>query len=300
MSILTLNQFRLALNGAQHISCHKEPVVTPFAGFPQIVGGMIYDYWEASGYPSAGVNASTAVGTLYSNSSVGAINMSTLSGSTYALCNLQSTAAWIPTENTTGYPLPGSSEYTIHLWDRIWVNGGLPLNTTARQSWTPPALTRYTTGAGLSLWMRIYNTQVINNSNVTLEYVNSEGVSRTATTFHSFTGNSLFWRYLAIPMPLQLGDRGIRSLNAVTLGTASSSGTYGFMIAKYLGAFRVNTTLQSDSSASHAMSIFSGLPQFDGTACLSFGIQLALFPGGGSYCQGTMPRVAIEAKILEL
>lgn len=298
MAISTLASLRTAINSAPKISCHKEPISTPFAGIPQILGGAIFDYWEAGGYPSAGVNASTAAGTLYSRSSVGAININTLSGSVYSLCDLQAAAFWIPTENSTALPLPSSSEYTIHVWDRVWANGNLPLNTTARQSWTPPALTRYASGEGLSLWMRIYTTQVINNSNVTLEYINSSGVSRTFTSAHSFATNGQYFQHLAIPMPFQTGDQGIRSLNAVTLGTASASGTYGFIIAKYLGAYRVNTTLQPDSAASNATSIFSGLPQFDGNACLNFGIQIGRFAAGGYYCQGTMPRIAFEAKVI--
>lgn len=300
MTISTIAALRTQIDNATKISCHKEPISTPFAGIPQILGGVISDYWEAGGFPSAGTNASTAAGTLYSKSSVGAININTLPGTTYALCDLQTAAFWIPTENSTAFPLPSSSEYTIHVWDRVWANGNLPLNTTARQSWTPPVLTRYASGEGLSLWMRIYTTQVINNSNVTLEYVNSSGVSRTFTATHSFTTNAQYYQHIVIPMPFELGDRGIRSLNAVTLGTASASGTYGFIIAKYLGAYRVNTTLQPDSAASNATSIFSGLPQFDGNACLNFGIQIGRFAAGGYYCQGTMPRIALEAKVIAI
>jgi hypothetical protein len=302
MTISTLSALRTVIDSGQMISCHKEPVVAPFAGFPQIVGGRIYDYWESTGYPIAGINPSTAAGTLYSRASTGAMQMSTSSGTTYALSNLQATAAWIPTENTTGNPISGSTEHVIHIWDRLWANGALPLNTTARQSWVPPALTRYTSGEGLCLWLRLYSTQVVNDSNVTIEYVNSSGVSRTFTSFQPFTSNSnsMFYRYQAIPMPLQLGDRGIRSINAVTLGTASASGTYGFLITRYLGAYRVNTTLQPDSTASAVQSIFGGLPQFDGDACLTFGISLALFPAGMFYVQGTMPRIAIEAKVIPI
>lgn len=302
MAISTLAGLRTALDGAQRISMHKTPVPTPVLGTAQIFPGHIWDYWESGGLPSAGINASTAVGTQYSKASAGAIPLATTGGSTYALSDVQVQATWAPVESfgSTGQPVPNNSEFVLHLWDRVWVNGGLPLNTTARQAWAFPALTRYASGLGLSLWLRIYTLQVINNTTVTIEYVNSDNVARTFASTQLFTSNNLFYQYTTVPMPLQLGDKGVRSISAVTLGTASGGGTYGFMLAKYLGAYRVNTTLQPDSSGGSPLSMLSGMPQFDGDACLSFGIQLGQSSSGPFYYGGTMPRVALEAKVVVL
>lgn len=302
MPISTLTGLRTALDSAQRISMHKTPVATPFLGISQIFPGHIWDYWEAGGLPSAGVNASTAVGTQYSKTSAGAIPLATTGGSIYAVSDVQAQATWSPVEShaSTGLPVPNNSEFVVHLWDRVWVNGGLPLNTTARQAWAFPALTRYASGLGLSLWLRIYTVQVINNTTVTIEYVNSDNVARTFTSTQLFTSNNLFYPYTTVPMPLQLGDKGVRSISAVTLGTASGGGSYGFMLAKYLGAYRVNTTLQPDSSGGSPLSLLSGMPQFDGDACLSVGIQIGQSAAGPFYVGGTMPRVALEAKVVAI
>lgn len=303
MAISTLAGLRAAYDAGQRVSWHKEPVAFPFLGNAHIGGfGHIWDYWQATGYPAAGINPGTFAGNLYSKASQGAQPLSTTAGSTYVLADVQPTATWLPAQNPSLDPLWANSEWHLHVWDRVWANGGLPLNSTSRQSWVPPALTRYTSGLGLSLWLRMYTIQATASSTVTIEYVNSDGVSRTFASTQLFNTNYVYYPYVAVPMPLQLGDRGIRSITAVTLSASTAgAGTYGFMIAKYLGAYRCNSTTQPEASA--PVSPLSALPQFDGDACLTFGVQVGANHNPTTntlVTAGTMPRVALEAKVVTI
>lgn len=305
MAISTLDNLRTAINGSPRLSVHKQPLAFPFDGafFYQSGFGQIWDHWAASGYPSAGVNPSTAVGTQFSSSTAGAPLLGTTAGSSYALAEITANASWNPTIYQTTNPMASNTEYMIHIFDRVWGNGGLPMNTTARQSWVFPALTRYTSGVGLSLWLRLYGYVGLSNTTMRIEYVNSAGGSSTLSFSVPFNTDVIFSPYACIPLPLLAGERGIRSISAVTLNpapTANPSGIYGFLIAKYLGCYRVNS---ADSLT--GTSIFNGLPSFDGAACLSFGLSLgqthSVVAGAGAVgAPGTMPQFGVEARILAL
>lgn len=306
MAIATLAALRTAINQSPRLSVHKEPLAFPFDGanFYQTGWGQIWDHWAASGYPGTGVNPSTAAGTQYSSASAGAPLLGTTAGSNYALAELVANASWSPaTYPPAGsYPMSSNTEYFVHVWDRVWANGALPLNSAVRQSWVFPALTRYATGAGLSLWFRLYTAVGASNTTMTIEYVNSAGTPTTFAFLLPLNQSVIFNPYSCIPLPLALGDQGIRSISAVTLSPAGSAtaASYGFMLAKYLGCYRINS---ADSLSS--TSFLGGLPSFDGAACLSFGLQIgntaSVTAGAGSAgAPGTMPRFGVEARILAL
>lgn len=305
MAISSLADLRTAIDGSPTVTAHKQPVAFPFDGanFYQTGWGQIWDYWISGGFPSAGTNPSTANGTQYNKSSAGAISMGTDTAGTYALCSVSANASWVPGyyPPTLTYTMASNTEYFVHVWDRIWANGALPLNTAARQSWTFPALSRYATGEGLSLWFRMYSTIGASNVNITTEYVNSAGVSRTLTSPLPLNDNIVFNPYATVPLPLALGDSGIRSISASTLSaSAAGSGSYGFMVAKYLGCYRV-----CNADSQNAVSLLAGLPQFNGNACLALGIQIGnsatVAAGlGTAAAPGTMPRVTLEAKVVAL
>lgn len=298
MAISNLIDLRAAFNGAQRISVIK----TPSWGTPSFrYYGMIWDYFTEAGYPSAGVSPSSLAGTLYSKSSAGAIPMSTVGGSQYALVDVQASAGWEPV-NTSNFYYAGGSEFYVHVWDRIWANQ-IDSTSTFRQAWTFPGLTRYTTGQGLSIWLRILAQNTPPNPNITIEYTNQNGTPRTLTTFQ-FVSSLLYWAQPSIlPLPLAAGDSGVRSVSAITLSAGFNvSNCVSICLMKYIGSYRVNAPCIPDSSA--PLSLFNGLPSFDGNACLTIGIQPGSPPPIAVNAQlnslTTLPRVGFEAKILEL
>jgi hypothetical protein len=299
MAIATLSQLRTAYDSAQRISAIKFGSMGPLVNRYY---GMAWDYFGDVGNPGAGINPTTLNGTTYDKTSTGAIPLSTTGGSLYALADVKTSAFWIPVRQTGPFLYPGGSEFVVHVWDRIWANV-INNATTARQAITFPALSRYTNGVGLSVWFRVLSAASFANTNFTLEYVNQDGVSKSITSTQSFTTYLVWHKPSIVALPLAAGDYGVRSVTAVTFGTAGGSANLvGLCLMKYLGAYRVNSPSFADST--NPRSLFSGLPQFDGNACLTLGVQVGAPPDyTGTYLIGsttTMPQIGFEAKVLEL
>lgn len=294
MAHSTLSSLRSAINAAPRISVHKKPFV--LTGPNIAPGRFIWDYFGTSGEPTTGsVTTGTTAGTLLDKSTTGAIALrGTQSGSSYALVDIQGSAYWQDNPSQSF----GGTDYYIHIFDRVWQNSGIATNTTARQSWSPPAITRYVTGQGLSLWLRLTNAALSSDVNMTIEYNNQSGTARTFTCAPRFSTESFVWAPEIMCVPLQLGDTGIRSISAVTFsGTWTQNANLGFMIAKYLGSYRIGAS--SEPTGITPLSFLQGLPAFDGNACLSFAIQAAGVYNATAISL-TMPEVALEAKVVPL
>lgn len=294
---------RTALDEARRVSAYKASVFNLIGGTVNRYTGHIWDLWEQS--PHAGASPSTINGTQYSKSTQGAIALgtNTSAGSTYALADVQTSATWTPANETTPpYIFAGGSEYYVHVWDRIWANA-FSQNTTARQAITFPALTRYTTGQGLSIWLRWLYTFTTPTATITVEYTNQAGVSRTVSWVNNPNINNCYHEMSAFPIPLLAGDSGVQAVNAITLSAGAPDGpanAFSLMVVRYLGAYRVNSSTFPDFTA--GQSFMGGLPQFDGNACLCLGIQTgpaAVFRAGLGPST-IMPQVGFEAKVLAL
>lgn len=295
MPITTLASLRSALDGAIKISMHK---------FPGSSGGTvnhslapIWDWWTISGFPSAGTHSGSLIGTTYSKSSAGAqpLGDSTIAGNRYALASVQ-TAAQMRPSSAAGEQL-GGTEYYIHIWDRMWANNGISTNTTALQAWTPVALpARAGTGEGLSLWCVTTVSYPPIDVTPTITYINQAGVSRTIAPPEWLLQNRFGFSPQVWPVPLLASDSGIRSVNSVRLNGTTIGGQWSFMIAKYLGCYRVGTGSNSLNMAPR--SLFAGMPQFDGDACLCYGIQ----PAGvtNTFNSLVWPEIALEALVIPL
>lgn len=124
---------------------------------------------------------------------------------------------------------------TYVLMDVLWYNTGLTVTTTTAQAITTPAWpARDTNGStnGEGVGVALYALTALGNaaavSNSTLQYTNSDGTAgRTGT----FTGSVGFQAPATpvigtwMPFQLQAGDRGVRSIQSVTLNTTYTSGT---------------------------------------------------------------------------
>lgn len=299
MTISTLQELRDAYASASRVSVYKPSNTMATYGNSNIHAGHLWDYFRVSnGYPIAGATPSTGAGTLYSKSSVGAIPLlGTSAGSSYLLADVQASAYWSPvSQGAVGQTFAGSGEYYIHVYDRLWANSGINPASTSLQSWVPPALTRYASGEGLTLFMCWIGTFNPTNTTTTISYVNNVGASQTLTSAWNALAGFAYHNPLMMALPLQAGDRGIRSVSSIQFAAPSGAGgNLGLMIAKYLGCYRVSVSSEAANSA--PISLFSGLPLFDGDACLALAIQA---PGPiANFAGGTMPQIAFEARILQ-
>jgi hypothetical protein len=134
----------------------------------------------------------------------------------------------------TNVVIQGSIAEALHLIDVTWYNTGLVVTTTTGQAVTFPTpqardINGSTDGEGIqaALLTTTANTNAAVISTTTLTYTDSAGNSGNTATFSALVG----WQAPATPvigtwMPFQLaaGDRGIRSVQTITLGTSYGAG----------------------------------------------------------------------------
>jgi hypothetical protein len=290
MAIASLASLRAKAEYAQRQQLYK-------TGQPMTNGrnGVIYDQSTASGLPTGASVAGIGInGVLLSRTSAGALPL-TPAGSGQALYLLGVNAQVLWDSSASGqYVIPTSG--VLHVWDRLWINDSIASNTTARRSWSPGALTRYTSGEGLSIWYKQFGSGSGSGTiTYTLEYTNQAG---TATSVE-YTWNHAAPSFIAnvnqmVAVPLRRTDSGVRAVTAVTQSSTILSGSYGFAIQKYLGAY----PLVEGSAFPSINSIMAGMPQVDNNAYLCFGVQL----GGSlnnSFASNQSPTLSGELLFVE-
>lgn len=139
-----------------------------------------------------------------------------------------------------------------HLFfDVLWVNSGLSITTTTAQSITTPTLpARDVNGTtnGEGCMIALLCTAAVGlaavASNATVNYTNSDGVSGRTATLSAIVGSqapatpvigTLIWFNLAA------GDKGVRSIEGITLGTSWVSGSISLMITRDIAT--IGTTI---------------------------------------------------------
>lgn len=178
-----------------------------------------YCFSKDSGFPGAwspgtpGINGRNTDGT--TNADNGSINVGT-----------PSIGSWYLRDIALGTSVAGF----FTLSDVLWVNTGLVVTTTTAQSITQPTLPpRDNNGStyGLGVFVGILVTAATTNAaaitNMTLNYTNSDGVSGKTATIASFPATAVMGTF--VPFQLASGDRGIRSIQSITLGTSLVSGS---------------------------------------------------------------------------
>lgn len=137
----------------------------------------------------------------------------------------------------------GSSVAHAHLFfDVLWVNSGIVVTTTTAQAITTPTLpprdvngTTDGEGCMIGLLTTTANTNAAVISNSTVSYTNSAGVAGRTATLSAIGGS----RIPATPVigtiiwfNLQAGDKGVRSIQSITLATSLGGGAVSLLIAR--------------------------------------------------------------------
>jgi hypothetical protein len=160
------------------------------------------------------------------------------------------------------------------IYDVLWVNSGLTVTTTTAQSvasvaW--PARDANGSTNGQDVQIGILVTTVLGNAgavtNCTVDYTNSDGTAaRTATTTLSvFQIPITAVVGCFIPLALQAGDRGVRSIQNITLGTSLVSGAISLI------AYRPLVNLQGQVNLnSPPLNMKPGIKLYNGTCMLPF------------------------------
>lgn len=141
----------------------------------------------------------------------------------------------------TTYNVSSTVAHQHQLIDLIWYNTGLVVTTTTAQSITLPALAsrdRNGTTNGEDWQAAIYVTTATTNAgavtNTTLSYTNESGTAGRTATIASFPATAVAGAF--IPFLLQAGDRGIRNIASITLGTSYVTGAISLVLYRPVAA----------------------------------------------------------------
>ncbi len=158
--------------------------------------------------------------------------------------------------------------------DLLNINGGLSGTSTAAQTTNLPtaALTRYTSGEGVMAGIVIF-TQIGNTATtITISYTNQAGTPGRISTPTTFGQTNFREANIFIPIPLQAGDTGVRSIQSVTvLATTGTVGNFGVCLYKPLAMISFeSTTGQAPLDAVSSGCIVGSLCEIHPDACLTF------------------------------
>jgi hypothetical protein len=157
----------------------------------------------------------------------------------------------------TELQMASSVNHTHVFFDVLWVNSGLVITTTTAQSITEPTLPARdingtTNGEGCMIALLCTGAVGLAAvaSNATVSYTNSDGTAGRTATLTAIVGSqapatpvigTLIWFNLAA------GDKGVRSIQSITLGTTWVSGTISLMVTRdiaTIGSTIPNVTAQ--------------------------------------------------------
>jgi hypothetical protein len=158
--------------------------------------------------------------------------------------------------------------------DLLNINGGLNATLTTPQTTNLPtaALTRYTSGEGVMAGIVIFSQVGNTATTITVSYTNQAGTSGRTSTATSFGQTTFRETNIFIPIPLQSGDTGVRSIESVTvLATTGAAGNFGVCLYKPLAMISFESmTGQAPLDAVSSGGIIGSLCEIQADACVTF------------------------------
>lgn len=195
--------------------------------------GYWYGTWKDAGFPGAwapgtpGINGRVTDGTTSTDNGCIPIRNPSV-GANYL------------TEVTMG----ASVNHSHLLYDVLWVNSGIVVTTVGEQTMTTPTLpardingTTNGEGCMIGLMFTAAATNAAVISNATVRYTNSGGTGTRTATLSAIVGSQIPATPVigtVIWFNLQAGDKGVLSIQGITLGTSLVTGSVSLFIARDL------------------------------------------------------------------
>lgn len=161
---------------------------------------------------------------------------------------------------------PANQTGTIMLADRLWHNSGITITSTTAQTVNSVAFPARdnngsTNGEGVFLMVEVSTATGAGTPTITVGYTNSDGTSgRTGTNVYATNATSAIGT--VYPIGLQSGDKGVQSVQSITLSATWTSGT--IHLVAYRQLVIVNSTAAGVAGVVDALT--SGLPRmYDNT-----------------------------------
>lgn len=187
--------------------------------------GSWYSWHKDTGFPGAwapgtpGLNGRATDGTTAADN--GCFPIKTPTGSNYI----------------TRADFTASVACSVWLFDILWINTGLVVTTTTAQAITPVAIpARDFNGStnGEGVWAGLLVTTATTNAgvitNMTISYTNSDGTAGRTATLAAFPITAVIGT--VVWFQLAAGDKGVRSVQSVTLGTSLVAGAVSLILAR--------------------------------------------------------------------
>jgi hypothetical protein len=159
---------------------------------------------------------------------------------------------------------------TLHLFDRLADQSGFSGTSVIAQNTTGLAVNRYTgaAAAGNRIFLEIFTLIGTGATTVTASYTNEAGTAGRTTTAAAIGATGLREAQRMIPMALQAGDYGVRSVESITLaGSTTTVGDIGVVIVRPLTHFPGPTAAQG--VARDFVGALAPMPEILTDACLS-------------------------------
>lgn len=239
----------------QNIFWHKVNRVAGVAATNPIAGRLA-SLWRYDGQPGGG--SIPTVGEITTSATSGAMPIVSATGGR----DLYMTQAWGT----------GTVAGTLLLYDRLYHIGGLNGTTTTAQtvqgSPASPQLTRNVSGLGNFAFVEIYTAIGTTSRNITMSYTNELGVSGRTSVATAIGAAGFLEISRVILLTLQSGDKGIQSVQSVTINTSTgTAGNFGVTIGKIIGYIGVGAP-GAPGWRDYIVGL-PGIPLIEPGACLS-------------------------------
>jgi len=181
--------------------------------------------WDSTGIPAAGgYSGTTYQGQQVTSSTTGALSFTNATSprKLFLLGGYGNT----PTASANG---------TLIILDRLLYHPGINHATTGTTAMTGgSSLPRYTTGAGVMMFLEVTTGLNATAHTIAFSYTDSAGNPGNSTTAITPIASSAARRipYAGLYIPLAAGDTGVRSVESVTVTGAGATGTSALVLAK--------------------------------------------------------------------
>ena len=189
---------------------------------PTLQGAGSYgSLWYAAGTPGTGADPATTPGTSYSNTA-GSMNWAATSPATKAIVTFGAAA---------------SVSCSLTLYDRLVAVSGIAITSTGSKTVNSTTLPRYaTTWAGVQAWIEVTTASTTTQAVMNLaSYTNDDASPANSHVGPSITmpAAATVQRYMA-QLPIAVGDHGIRSVETLNVGTATTNMVVNIVLLKPL------------------------------------------------------------------
>ena len=186
--------------------------------------GTWMSYWYATGMPGAGSDPAATPGTVYDNAD----------GSIWFADQVNFT------RHLLASTWSASQVMTLVIYDRLVAVSGLSLASTGNKTVSSSALTRYTTGEQVQAWLEITTATTVTAPVVSMNsYTNQAGTAARAGPTVTFPAAATVVRAM-VPLPVQVGDYGVRACSTINVATAASAGVCNFVLMRPLALLPIN------------------------------------------------------------